>query len=69
MKLKLLIAFLIIISIQVFAQHQKWSLEANYGAIPNKGLGGDDNIIELGLKHRFVDFKFVQLRVGANVGF
>lgn len=69
MKLKLLTAFLFLISIQTFAQDQKWSIEANYQVIPIVGLEGDDNIIDLGLKYRFADFKFVHLGLGANVGF
>lgn len=69
MKQKLLIAFLFLISIQAFAQDQKWSVEANYQVIPIEGLEGEDNIIDLGLKYRFADFKFVQLGLGANVGF
>lgn len=69
MKLKLLLVFLFLISIQAFAQDQKWSVEVNYGIVPNEGLGSDDNILDFGLKYRFADIKFVQLGVGANVGF
>ena len=69
MKLKLLLVFLFLISMEAFAQDQKWSVEANYGIVPNDGLGGDDNIIDIGLKYRFADLKFMQLGVGINAGF
>ncbi len=69
MKLKLLFVFLFLFSFQTFAQDKKWSIETNYSVVPQDGFGGGDNVLDLGLKYRFVDFDFVQLGIGVNTGF
>lgn len=69
MKLKLLFVFLFLISFQTFAQEQKWSVEANYAIIPDEGIGGNDDIFELGLKYRLADFGFANLGLSLNGGF
>lgn len=69
MKQKLLIAILFLASIQAFAQNKKWSIEANYALVPSGGFGGKGNVIDLGLKYRFVDFNFGNLGFSFNSGF
>jgi hypothetical protein len=69
MKQKLLFVFFFLLSIQVFAQEQKWSVEANYSVVPQDGFGGDADIFELGLKYRVADFGFANLGVSLNGGF
>ncbi len=71
MKLKLLLITVLLFSINSIAQdlNYKWSVEANYTVVPEEGFGGDYNIIEVGLKYRFVDLGFLQLGFGVNGGF
>ena len=69
MKLKLLFVFLFLLSIQAFAQDQKWSVEANYGVVPEDGFGGDENILDLGFKYRLVDVSFMRFGFGINAGY
>lgn len=69
MNVKLLFGLLFLVSLTTFAQDKKWSVETNYGVIPNDGFGGDDNILDFGLKYRFADFNFIQLGFGVNGGF
>ena len=69
MNVKLLFGLLFLVSLTTFAQDKKWSVEANYGVIPSDGFGGDDNILDFGLKYRFADLEFIQFGAGANVGF
>jgi opacity protein-like surface antigen len=67
---KLLLGFLFFISVYTFAQQdKKWSVEANYSIIPADGLGGADDIFELGIKYRFTDFNFFNLGLSLNGGF
>jgi outer membrane protein W len=66
----LLLGIVFLLSISAFAQQdKKWNVEANYTIIPNDGFGGDDDIIEIGLKYRFADLNFVQFGFGINAGF
>ena len=71
MKYKLLLFPVLFFSINSMAQdlNYKWSVEANYAIVPDEGFGGDDNIIEIGLKYRFLDYDFVQIGLGINSGF
>lgn len=69
MKQQLLIAFLMLLSIQAFAQDKKWSVEANYTIIHEDRPLDGTNVIELGLKYRFVNFIFANLGVSFNGGF
>lgn len=69
MKQQLLLAFLFLLSIQTFGQDNKWSVEANYAVVPDDGFGQNDNLIDLGLKYRFVDFNFVNVGLSFNGGF
>ncbi len=66
---KLLLAIVLLFTINGIAQDQRWSVEANYSVIPPEGLGGRDNITDLGLRYRFIDLEFVALGVGLNAGF
>ena len=67
---KLLLGFLFFISVYTFAQQdKKWSVEANYSIIPADGLGGADDIFELGIKYRLADFNFFNLGLSLNGGF
>jgi len=66
----LLLGILLFVSVYTFGQQdKKWSVEANYGVIPQDGFGGEDNITDLGIKYRFADFDFIQLGFGINGGF
>jgi opacity protein-like surface antigen len=69
MNVKLIFRLLFLVSVTAFAQDKKWSVEANYGVIPNDGFSGEDNVLDFGFKYRFADFKFMQLGVGVNGGF
>ena len=71
MKLKLLLLPVLFFSINSIAQDliYKWNVEANYSIIPEEGFGGDHNIIELGIKYRFMDLEFLQLGLGINSGY
>lgn len=69
MNVKLLFGLLFLVSLTTFAQDKKWSVEVNYGVIPDDGFGGDDNILDFGLKYRFADFNFMQLGFGVNAGY
>ncbi len=66
---KLLFAFLLFSMTHVFAQDQKWSVEANYTIIPGDGLFGEDDFIDVGLKYRFVKLGLFNLGFGVNGGF
>ena len=66
---RLLLGTLLLLSIQVFSQDKKWSVEANYPISIGDKLGNDNpGIIDLGLKYRFADFEFVKLGAGINAG-
>ena len=69
MNLKLLFAFLFLGSIQSFAQEKNISIEANYSAIPANGIGGEDLIIDFGLKYRFLQTEILNLGLSTNVGY
>lgn len=69
MKQKLLVIVIFLVSIQAFAQGKKWSLETNYSVVPAEGFGGDDNIIDLGLKYRFGNVSFFNFGFSFNGGF
>lgn len=71
MKYKLLLIPVLLLSINSIAQNlnYKWSVEVNYAVVPEDGFGGDDNIIEIGMKYRFTDLSFLQLGFGVNGGF
>ncbi|WP_281541892.1 outer membrane beta-barrel protein [Maribacter aestuarii] len=66
---KLLLGIFLCASVYTFAQDKKWSVEANYSIIPAEGIGGDDDIFEIGLKYRFLDFKLFNLGLSVNTGF
>ena len=71
MKIKLLLLPVLFFSINSIAQdlNYKWNVEANYSIIPEEGFGGDYNIIEFGIKYRFMDLEFLQLGFGINSGY
>ena len=57
------------LTVGLFAQDQKWSVEANY-PLPNGEVYRDNpsGIIDLGVKYRFLDFNIVEIGVGVNTG-
>jgi len=65
----LLITFFTLFSILTFAQDKKWSVETNYSIVPADGLGGGDNVINLGLKYRFLETKVFNLGLGIDGGY
>lgn len=69
LKFLLLFSFAICSMSSFYAQDKNWSVEVNYGVVPQDGFGGEDNILDLGLKYRFLNFKFLELGVGVNGGF
>jgi opacity protein-like surface antigen len=69
MDVKLLFGLLFLVCVTAVAQDKKWSVDANYAVIPDDGFGGDNNVIDFGLKYRFADFDFLQLGFGVNGGF
>ena len=67
MKQKLLIAFLFLISIQAFAQDQKWSVEASYPVIGDSNyLYEYEGVIDLGVAYRFQKLGIFQVGLGLN---
>jgi hypothetical protein len=67
---KLLFGILLFAFISNFAQETKrWNVENNYSVIPSSGFGGDDIVIDLGIKYRFLETNFVKLGVGLNAGY
>ena len=61
----------LILSINSIAQkvNYKWNIETNYSIIPEEGFGGKSNIIELGLKYRFINSELLNLGVSFNTGY
>lgn len=66
---KLLFGFLFFSTTLIFAQDQKWNVEANYTIVPGDGLFGEDDFIDVGVKYRFVDFGLLNTGFGVNGGF
>jgi len=66
---KLLFGFLFFSTALIFAQDQKWNVEANYTIVPGDGLFGEDDFIDVGVKYRFVDFGLLNIGFGVNGGF
>ena len=57
------------LSVGLFAQDQKWSVEANYPISIGVGLGNDaSGVIDFGVKYRFLDFNIVKIGAGINAG-
>ena len=52
---KLLLGIVFLISINVLAQEKKknWSVETNYSIVPADGFGGNDLLVNVGLKYKF----------------
>ena len=64
---KLLLGFLFFISVYTFAQQdKKWSIEANYSLVPSNGFFGKDNLIDLGLKYRFIENNLLNAGISLN---
>ena len=57
------------LSVGLFAQDQKWSVEANYPLTVGDELGNDaPGILDVGVKYRFLDFNIVKIGAGINAG-
>lgn len=69
MKSKLLFLFSLFILAPSFAQENKWSVEANYAVVPAAGFGGNDNVLELGVKYRLIQNEALNLGLSVNGGF
>lgn len=68
-KLYFLTILLFFLSVTLFAQDYKWSVEANYPLSIGDELGNDaPGIVDLGIKYRFLDFNIVKIGAGVNVG-
>lgn len=65
----LLFIFTLFIVTNSYAQDQRWSVEANYSLIPASGFFGSDNILEVGMKYRMLDFKFMKVGLSVNGGY
>ncbi|CAM4158092.1 outer membrane beta-barrel protein [Zobellia roscoffensis] len=56
-------------SVSVFAQDQKWSVEASYPISVGDEIGNDaPGIIDVGVRYRFLDFNIVKIGAGINAG-
>ena len=67
---KLLLGIVFLISINVLAQEKKknWSVETNYSIVPADGFGGNDLLVNVGLKYKFLETNFLNLGVGVDAG-
>jgi hypothetical protein len=66
----LLLGVVFLVATSAFAQQdKKWSVEANYSIVPSNGFGGDDNLINIGLKYRFIETNFIRLGLGLDGGY
>ncbi len=68
MKSKLLILFSLFVLASGFSQENKWNVEANYSVVPAAGFGGNDNVVELGIKYRFIQHGTLNLGLSINGG-
>lgn len=58
------------LSVGLFAQDQKWSVEANYPISVGDELGNDTPaILDLGLKYRFLNLNKVKIGASINTGY
>ena len=69
MKLRLLLILSLLILSLSHAQEKKWNAEINYAVIPSDGFGGPDNVLDIGLKYRFIEKEKFNLGFGINGGF
>lgn len=69
MRTNLLLAILLFVLTLSNAQENKWNVEANYAVVPAAGFGGNDNVVELGLKYRFIQNQSLNLGLSVNGGF
>lgn len=69
MKLRLLFVLAIFTTSLTIGQENKWSVETNYAVVPAAGFGGEDNVFELGIKHRFLQKDIFNLGLSFNGGF
>ena len=66
----LLLTSLVFFSVlTIKAQEKKWNVELNYTLIPQDGIGGDLNYLDLGIKHRFLSTDYFDFGAGINGGF
>ena len=64
---KFFLGIFLFVAFQTFAQQEdKWSLEANYSIVPSNGFFGNDNVIDVGIKHRFVENKLLTAGLSLN---
>ncbi len=70
MKQKILLALILIFSINAFSQDSKFNLEANYPIpIDNNFIGRSfKGIIDLGIKYRFSNLELLNIGVSLNTG-
>ncbi|MGP1991627.1 outer membrane protein [Zobellia laminariae] len=55
------------LSVGLFAQDQKWSVEANYPISVGDEIGNDaPGLLDFGIKYRFLDLKIVKIGAGIN---
>ena len=67
---KLILGILFLVVTNAFAQEgKKWSVETNYSVVPADGFGGNDLVINLGLKYRFLETNLLSLGVGVDGGY
>ncbi|GAA4279829.1 outer membrane protein [Gaetbulibacter aestuarii] len=68
MKQKLLLLFLLTLTINTFSQERKFSLELNYPIVEDQNFLGENynGIIDLGFKYRFANFGIINLGGGVN---
>lgn len=67
---KVILGIVFLVAINAFAQQdRKWSVEGNYSIVPSNGFFGNDNLIDLGFKYRFIENNFLNAGISLNTAY